>query len=194
MDRAELKEGLVEEASSLGRWIGLRGVITLLLGIWFLARPGNGVAVLVTAFGIYCFADAVFAFAAAFSDLLTTRSRVLLVLEGLVGVAAGVAAFARPGEAAVVILYIVALRALIVGALEVIGAISLGDAIGTPWVMALSGLASVIFGILLLRHPSEGLIALAWLVGVYAVVAGAIQIGAAFEIRRMLKQTPPAAA
>ncbi len=105
-------------------------------------------------------------------------------------VAAGVVTFARPGEAAIVILYVVAIRALIVGALEVMAAVWLSDAIATPWTMALSGIASVIFGILLLRHPGVGLIALAWLVGVYAVVFGAIQIGAAFELRRGLKQRP----
>jgi uncharacterized membrane protein HdeD (DUF308 family) len=190
METTDVRQTIAGDAQALGRWIGLRGVIMLLFGILFLARPGAGVGILVAAFGVYCFLEAIVDFTAAITGV-AMRSRGVLVLEGLLSVAAGVLAFAMPGNVAIVILYVVAIRALIVGALEVIGAIRLSNAIPSPWLLVLSGLASVLFGVLLARNPQAGLVSLAWLVGLYGVVLGGMQIAAAFGLQRAIKRSPP---
>jgi uncharacterized membrane protein HdeD (DUF308 family) len=75
--------------------------------------------------------------------------------------------------------------------LEAAAAIGYHEAIPSPWLLALGGLASIVFGILLLAAPGAGLLALAWLVGVYALVVGGFQIAAAFWVGGAVRRTRP---
>jgi uncharacterized membrane protein HdeD (DUF308 family) len=187
---ADVRQDILDNARQLGRWIGLRGLITLAFGILFLARPGSGVVVLLAVFGVYCLFDGIFALSAAITGA-TLRSRGWLAFEGLLSIAAGILAFALPGNVAIVILYVVAIRALVIGAIEIVAAIRLGNSIPSPWLVALTGILSVAFGVLLARNPQAGILSLAWLVGVYGVVLGVAQMAAAVALRRALKQAPP---
>ena len=49
-----------------------------------------------------------------------------------------------------------------------------------------SGLASVIFGLLLAMLPGVGLLALTWLIGIYAIVFGILLLVLAFQCRKLL--------
>ena len=53
------------------------------------------------------------------------------------------------------------------------------------WGLILGGVASVIFGALLAIWPKEGLVALVWIFGVFAVVFGAAQLVLANRVRKM---------
>jgi uncharacterized membrane protein HdeD (DUF308 family) len=187
---ASVKQAIVDDAHRLGWWVGLRGLVTLAFGIFFVARPNRGVDILVAAFAVYCFADGFLAIGAAINGG-TLRNRGALALEGVLSIAAAVLAYAVPGTIAVVVLFIIAARALILGVLQVIGAIRLGSALSSPLVLALAGLTSMIFGILLMRNPAQGLVTVAWLVGAYGVVLGATEILAALALRGAVEQRPP---
>ena len=192
MALTDAKSALHEGARHLGRWIGLRGLVTLAFGILFLARPGKGVELLVALFAAYCFFDGFLAIGSAITGA-TMRSRGLVALEGVLSLAAGVITYAMPGQIAVVALFVIAVRAVIVGVLEVIAAIRFGEALPSPWLVALAGLVSMAFGILLMRNPGAGLRAVAALVGAYGVVLGGAQILAALGLHQMAKHggTPP---
>jgi uncharacterized membrane protein HdeD (DUF308 family) len=190
METTDVRRDVMQNAQQVVRWIGLRGLIMLALGILFLARPGTGVAVLLACFVAYCFVDGFAALGLAISGA-AMRGRGALALQGVVSILAGILVLAMPGNAAVVLLYLIALRAVIVGALEVYAAIRLGQAIPSPWLLALGGLASIVFGILLVRNPQAGAVSIAWLIGVYAVVVGAAQLAAAMTLRSAVKRAPP---
>jgi uncharacterized membrane protein HdeD (DUF308 family) len=190
MDITEVRRGVLQNAQLVGRWIGLRGLVTLLFGILFLARPGAGVGILMACFAVFCFADGLAALAAAIDGILL-RSRAALAIEGILSILAGIVAFAMPGNMAIALLYLIAVRALILGALEVIAAVRMGNAIPTPWLLALAGMASVLFGILLVRNPQAGVLSVAWLVGLYGVVLGIAEIAAAMTLRGAIKRSRP---
>jgi uncharacterized membrane protein HdeD (DUF308 family) len=187
---ASLRQDIQENARQLGRWMGLRGLITLALGILFLARPGVGVGILLGVFVVFCFLDGIALLAAAISGA-TLRSRGWLAFEGILGIAAGVLTLSMPGSAAVVLLFVIAIRALAVGAVEVVEAIRLGNAIPNPWLLGLIGVLQMLFGILLARNPQAGILSVTWLVGLYAVIIGVAELVAAGSLRHALKQVPP---
>jgi uncharacterized membrane protein HdeD (DUF308 family) len=56
------------------------------------------------------------------------------------------------------------------------------------WWVALGGIAGIAFGILLIRDPSAGALALLWLIGSYALVWGAMLMLGGFDVRRLHKQ------
>ncbi len=142
---------------------------------------------LVGIFGVYCLLDGALLMAVSVSVLLP-RGRGWLLLASLVSIGAGIVTLARPADAAVVILLVVALRAMIVGLTEVIAAMRLGYL-----TFGRTGLLSIAFGILLVRNPSAGLLSAVWTVGIYGIVVGGAQIVAARAIGKSFKE-PPATA
>jgi uncharacterized membrane protein HdeD (DUF308 family) len=50
---------------------------------------------------------------------------------------------------------------------------------------ALTGVLSIIFGILIAAQPSSGLLAVVWLIGVYAILFGIMYIGVYFQARSL---------
>ena len=61
------------------------------------------------------------------------------------------------------------------------------------WMLVLSGLLSVLFGILLIARPGAGALSLIWLIGSYAIVFGVLLLTAAFYLKNAPSSLRPAA-
>jgi uncharacterized membrane protein HdeD (DUF308 family) len=70
--------------------------------------------------------------------------------------------FVWPGLTALVLLYIIAVWALLTGVLELMASVRLREVIQNEWWLALSGMASVLFGLGLLAAPGAGAVAVVW--------------------------------
>jgi uncharacterized membrane protein HdeD (DUF308 family) len=124
--------------------------------------------------------DSVFTIAAGIAD---SSRRWLLLVEGALGVVAGLIAFFWPGLTALVLLYVIAGWAIFTGILEIMTAVSLRREIDNEWMMILGGALSVLFGVLLAVLPGVGLLSLTWLIGIYALIFGVAFIVLGFRIR-----------
>lgn len=164
--------------------VALRGVVAVLFGVLAFVWPGLTLFVLVTLFAAYAFVDGVFALVGAVRAAEDRRSSWPLLLEGFVGVAAGIVAFTWPDITAVVLLYLIAAWAILTGAFELFAAVKLRDQIENERWLALGGIASVIFGLLLFALPGSGALAVIWLIGAYAVTFGVSLIAFAVQLRR----------
>jgi uncharacterized membrane protein HdeD (DUF308 family) len=116
-----------------------------------------------------------------------------LAFEGVVGIAAGLVAFAWPGVTAVVLLVVVAVWALWTGVLEIMAGVRIRREVRDEWLLYVSGGASVLFGLLLLISPDTGAVALVWLIGIYALIFGVVLVALALRLRRMREAVPPGA-
>jgi len=94
-----------------------------------------------------------------------------LVLEGLTGVAAGVLTFAWPGATALALVWLIGAWAIVTGLLEIAAAIWLRRVLTGEWLIAASGVLSVLFGLLVLIFPEAGAVGIAWVLGSYATAA-----------------------
>jgi uncharacterized membrane protein HdeD (DUF308 family) len=108
-----------------------------------------------------------------------------MILLGLLGVIAGAVTFVWPGLTAVVLLVIIALWAIVRGVLEIIGAITLRKIIQGEWLLILSGVLSIGFGVLLLLQPAAGALAVMWLIGIYMIAFGITTIALSLRLRRL---------
>jgi uncharacterized membrane protein HdeD (DUF308 family) len=113
------------------------------------------------------------------------------VLGGIVGIALGVLAFAQPGAVALALVYVVGAWATVTGLLEIVAAIRLRAVISTEWLLGLSGALSVLFGIAFLFQPNSGALALVYLFGFYAILAGISQITLGFRLRGLASSLQP---
>lgn len=162
----------------------LRGVAALVFGILAILWPGVSLTALVLLFGAYALVDGLFAIISAIARGGGERRWWVLLLEGLVGIAAGVFTFARPGLTLLALLYLIGGWAIITGILEVAEAIRIRKLITGEWALILGGILSVLFGFLLFIAPAAGAIAIAWWIGIYALVFGAVMIALSLRLRR----------
>jgi uncharacterized membrane protein HdeD (DUF308 family) len=148
----------------------LRGLLAAILGIACLVWPGVTIGVAVALFAIYCFADAITQVVRLFSADDTVSQRVLMILLGLLDVAAGIVAIAYPGITAGVLVIVIGIWAIVGGGAELAAAWSLRGS-GAGW-FTVGGLLSITAGVLLLIWPGIGAVSLAIVFGVYLVVYG----------------------
>jgi uncharacterized membrane protein HdeD (DUF308 family) len=164
--------------------IALRGVAAIILGVLTFVLPGLSLIVLILMFGAYAIVEGILNVVAAVRRRPVEGSRWLLLLEGLVSIAAGIVTFALPGLTALVLLYVIAAWAIVTGVLEIIAAVRVRKQIAGEFWLILSGVLSVVFGAFLMIAPGAGALALVLWIGAYAVVFGALLLGLAFRLRR----------
>jgi len=162
----------------------LRGSIAILFGLMALVWPGITVQVLVVLFGVYVILEGALAMAGGFKKQ-TVKSRWLLIVEGALGIAVGLAAFALPGLTAVALLIFIAVWAVLTGLVELAAAFSLRRQMAGKWVLGLAGAASILIGVLLLANPGAGIVAVIWLIGIYALIFGLLLSYLGIKARKM---------
>jgi len=161
----------------------IRGLAAIFFGILAFVWPGITVAALILVFGAYAIVDGIFALIAGVRAPKSLKRWWLLLIEGVVGVAAGVVAFAMPGITALLLLFIIACWAILTGVIEIVAAIQLRREVTGEWLMVISGVASIIFGGLLLYDPGAGALALVWIIGAYAIFFGVLLMALGFKLR-----------
>ncbi|HMD56738.1 MAG TPA: DUF308 domain-containing protein [Solirubrobacteraceae bacterium] len=153
------------------------GLLAVALGAVCIIWPGVTVGVVVALFAIVCFADAITQLVNLFRSDETAGRRVLMILMGLVDVAAGVIAIAYPGITASVLVIVVGIWAIVGGFMELGAAWQLPGS-GSGW-LAVGGVLSVIAGILLMAWPGIGAVTLALVFGIYLLAYGVTLLVAA---------------
>lgn len=169
-----------------GRWWALvaRGVAAILFGLLAFVAPGASLLALVLLWGAYALVDGVFNLIVAARGARHGRSWGWLLFSGLVGVATGAFAFSWPDMTALALLTVVAVWAVFTGVAEIASAIRLRRIVTGEWLLAASGVLSIAFGALLLAAPGAGAVALAWMVGTYALVLGGLLVGLGVRLHR----------
>jgi uncharacterized membrane protein HdeD (DUF308 family) len=184
------KEGEMLSVYTSSWWaLLLRGIAAVLFGVLAFIWPGITLTVLVLLWGAYAFVDGAFAIAAGIKSHGENRRWWVLLLEGILGVAAGIVAFAVPGITALVLLMLIAAWAIVTGVFEIAAAIQMRKYIKGEWLLILAGIASVLFGVLLFINPGAGALAVIWLIGAYAIVFGVILIALSLRLHGMVRST-----
>jgi len=163
----------------------LRGAAAILFGIMALIWPDITVIVLVALFGAYALVDGVISLTSAISGRRGRGRRGWLIFEGIASILLGVLTFLWPDITALVLLWVIAVWALATGVLEIAAAVRLRREIQGEWLLALGGILSVLFGILLIVWPAAGALAVIFLIGIYAIVFGAALVGLGLRLRRI---------
>src|SRR5260370_7788582 len=151
------------------RMLLFRGIIAILLGILILVWPRIALAVLVYLFGALVLVGGIIAVATALRYTHEEGWAVLLV-EGIPGIVAGVVAFAWPGITLLFFVFLIAAWAIVTGILEIVRAFMVPLGAGREWLLGLTGVVSIIFGVLIAIRPIAGLFSFVFLIGSYAIL------------------------
>jgi uncharacterized membrane protein HdeD (DUF308 family) len=160
----------------------LRGLIAVAIGIFTLWMPQVSLASLVLVFAAYMLADGILGIIAAVRAARRHERWGWLVLEGLLDLGAGVAAFAWPGLTIIIFVALIAAWAIVSGGTMALAALKFTKRDGR-WLMGLAGVLSIIWGVLLAFAPITGALVLTLWIGAYALLFGIILIVLAFRLR-----------
>jgi uncharacterized membrane protein HdeD (DUF308 family) len=194
-DRTFAADGSLNAVLAENWWaIAVRGVLGILFGILALIFPGATILSFVLVFAAYLLVDGVFAIIAAVRAARRRDRWGLLTFEGIANITAAVIAVLWPGLTVLAFVVLIAAWAIVTGVLMLGAAFRLNIQHGRWW-LALSGAASLVFGILLILAPLAGAIVLTWWIGAYALVFGAALLVLAFRLRsRRSRGAAPAGA
>ncbi len=167
-------------------WLFLiRGILAIVFGILAFMWPALTVLVLTLLWGAYAVADGIMALWAAFAGQQGTRgNRWWLALLGVLGIVAGIIAFTSPGVAAIALLVVIAFWAIVAGIAQIVGAIRLRHEITDEWLLGLSGVLLLLFGLALIFQPVSGILSIVWLISLGSLVFGILTVMFAFKLRR----------
>jgi uncharacterized membrane protein HdeD (DUF308 family) len=164
----------------------LRGLVALIFGVIAWTRPGLTLASLVLLFGAYAIVDGIVGLVVGVKGRMGS-----LVLASILSAIAGVITFAWPGVTAFVLLYLIAFWAIVRGIGEISSAVALRKVIENEWLLGLAGLASVLFGLLLIFRPGAGALSVIWLIGTFAVAIGILLIGVGLRVKKLATPAAP---
>jgi len=161
----------------------LRGLFAIVFGVLTWVLPGVSLAALVLLFGAYVMADGILGVWSAIMGRKEHEHWWVMLIAGLLGIAVGVLTFLAPGVTALVLLFYIAIWAIATGVLQIVVAVRLRKEMRGELLLILAGLASVVFGVLLVVQPAAGALAVLWLIATYAVFFGVLLVMLALKVR-----------
>lgn len=163
-------------------WLVVRGVAAIAFGVLSIVWPQVTIFALALLFGAYAFVDGV-------SNLITfvrrrgaEGRRFVYLIAGIVGVVVGGLTLVWPGPTALVLVALIGAWAIFTGLLNLWTA----SRPRGQWLVALIGALALVAGVFVLLRPDVGAIVIARVIGVYAIVAGALMLVEAWRVRRAL--------
>ena len=169
----------------------IRGIVAIALGVLAFVSPGATLVALIAVFAAFAIFDGILAIAAGIS--VDGSPRWMFILGGILGIVIGVLTINRPDITAVALVLLIGVWAIATGVAEAVAAYSFRDVLENEWLLAISGIVSVAFGALLIFAPGDGVLALLWLIGIYAIAAGILYIAAGLRLRSVNEKLQPLA-
>jgi uncharacterized membrane protein HdeD (DUF308 family) len=106
-----------------------------------------------------------------------------LLIEGVAGIAAAAITILWPGITALALVIVIASWAIVTGLFELVAAVRLRKYITGEWLLALAGIASIAFGVLIIIAPLAGALVIALWVAAYSLVFGVLLVALGLRLR-----------
>ncbi len=163
--------------------LALRGALAIAFGVLAFLWPGLTLLALVILFAAYALSDGILSIVGGIRTAKRSERWWLMVLGGVLGIVAGVLAIVWPAITAIALLALIAAWAIVTGVFQVFAAYRLRRLIEGERLLALAGVASVAFGILMFVFPTAGALAVVWVIAAYAIAYGVLLLTLAFRLR-----------
>jgi uncharacterized membrane protein HdeD (DUF308 family) len=191
-ERVGIAPGHVVQAIAKNWWLFvLRGIAAILFGILTLVWPGITITALVILFGAYALVDGIGSLWSSARHRGDRNYRMFSILEGIAAVVLGILTLIWPGITALALLLLIGAWAVVTGIAEIAAAIRLRKMIRGEWFLALTGVLSIAAGIIIFVRPGAGALGIAIVIGIYALLFGAVLVALGLRLRRLASGGPP---
>ena len=170
------------------RWaLGLSGALSIALGIVILVWPSISLFSLVIVFGAFTLARGILGIGAALGGSIR-EGRGWLIVSSLASIAVGVLVFLYTDMSALALLYVIGAYAIVLGIVTIGGAFWLPLDGWDSALLALTGLISIVFGVVMFAEPGAGALVVLALIAAYALIVGISEVVVAIGGKRMLNE------
>ena len=168
-------------------WAVIRGALAIVFGIVALTSPITTAIVLAIVIGVFAVVDGVI----DLIDAIRHRGAPgvgLRVFLGVISLLFGLIILIWPGKTLGFMVVLIAIWSILIGLLQIVANVSIREDAPGAWVWgAVSGALGLIFGIVVLFNLGIGLVALIWLIGIWAIVFGLALIVLGLQVRKAAK-------
>ena len=160
----------------------LRGVAAIIFGVLVFLLPGLGLVFILAFLGAWMLFDGMGSIYQAVKGGHQTgeRSRTWLWIDGIISLAAAAVMLLAPGVSAIGLLIVTAAWFLLSGGARLMLAFRLSSVL-----LGLLGALNIVIGAWMLLRPGPGLLAVIWMVGLEAIIMGAIMIGLGWRLKHI---------
>lgn len=163
----------------------LKGIATIVFGVLAFLNPGVTALALVTWFGVFLLLDGVLSLFATIKSWKEHDDKWFLVLEGGISLMLGILLLARPGAGMFAAVLYLGFWAILSGVARIAMAIQVRKQIDNEWLLAGSGLLSVLLGMIMISNPGAGLASVMWIIGLVAILLGILLVVVAMKLKGM---------
>jgi uncharacterized membrane protein HdeD (DUF308 family) len=158
---------------------GLRGIAAVAFGVLTLMWPGITLMGVVALFAAFALVGGVVSVAGAIRRRQAGCDRSLVFLIGVLSVGAGIVAVDHPTFTMTALVLLMGIFAIVTGTLDIAFAVELRRVIEGECLLIVTGLMSIVFGVLLILFPAAGALTLVWLIASYAILTGVLLLALA---------------
>jgi uncharacterized membrane protein HdeD (DUF308 family) len=162
----------------------IRGALAIIFGLIALFAPIATSIALAIVIGVFAIVTGVFDIIEAIRHR-GSSSMVLRIVLGAVSILFGILVLVWPGISLAILVIMVGVWAIITGVLQIMSSVRHRAVPDSGWVWGIIGGAlSILFGVVVLIWPGTGLVAIIWIIGIWAVVWGIILIVLGVRLRK----------
>lgn len=165
-------------------WIAFRGVLAVLFAIIAFFYPIATIITLAMFWGIFAVMEGITALVTGWRMHKQGNKAWPYFLFGAIGIIAGLLAFVWPGLTSMVLVFMIGIWAIFGGMSEIIMSVGVRKQVDRWWILLLSGIISVLFGMFILYAPLEGMLTIIWVLAGFTLAIGIISIILAVQLKR----------
>ncbi|MBV9028175.1 MAG: HdeD family acid-resistance protein [Candidatus Eremiobacteraeota bacterium] len=163
-------------------WL-IRGIAAIVFGILAFLSPVGTILAIGILFGAYALVDGIFAIVAAVRAAETHQRWWPFLIEGIIGIIIAAITFYDIRITLLALYFTIAAWAFLTGIVEIAAGVQLRKHLANEFWLILSGVISILFGVLMLWSPVAAAFAIVWIIAAYAIVFGILMIGLALRLR-----------
>ncbi len=175
-------------------WFVLNGVLAVLFGLIALFAPISAIYAMTVIWGAFAFADGMIALVSGIGRARRGEKHWwAFILRGALGIMAAAVVLVMPHVATLALTVftwtMMAIWSVAIGIAEITAAIRLRREIEGEWLLALSGILSLMLGgaipVLLIANPAASVVAMGYMIGAWALLHGILSVGLGLKLRRL---------
>ena len=169
----------------IGSFVLTRGIVSVIIGIVAFVWPGVTIASLIGLFALFALIEGAMNLYLGVGRRLGRNLPWGQFFQGVFGILTGLVTLMWPSVTAQLLIFFIGTWAIFNGILQLVAAVRLRKIIRGEWILALGGVVSIVFGMIVIGRPGAALVGLSWSLGAYAVVQGLLLIALGLRLRQV---------
>jgi len=162
----------------------IRGLAAILFALLCLFWTKDVLNLLVILFGVFIFIEGLVTIFGGFNASKEHSEWWIYLVRGLAGMFIGLLVFFWPAITAAVLVYLIAVWAIVMGIIELLLSSKFVKEISMKWILTFIGIFSLAIGFIILFYPYTSLLTIVWIIGLFTLISGIGLIAFGLQVKK----------